>query len=61
MDDCKLSISPNAPCARLGSEAAPIVIDVRLDADFAGAATLVDDAFHRSTERIDGRASLSPA
>jgi rhodanese-related sulfurtransferase len=33
MDRIKHSISPNDLYARLGSEAAPIVIDVRRDAD----------------------------
>jgi hypothetical protein len=37
MDDRKHSISPDALYARLGSEAAPIIVDVRRDADFAGA------------------------
>jgi hypothetical protein len=45
MDDRNHSISPNELYARLGSEAAPIIVDVRRDADFAGADTLVADAF----------------
>jgi hypothetical protein len=46
--DQKNSISPQHLYARLGSEATPIIVDVRRDADFAGAATLVAGAFHRS-------------
>ena len=37
MERSKNSISPDALYARLGSEAAPIIVDVRRDADFAGA------------------------
>src|ERR1700726_2677969 len=48
MDDRKHSISPDILYARLGSDAAPIIVDVRRDADFAGAETLLADAFHRS-------------
>src|SRR3984893_4932067 len=53
MDDRKHSISPDALYARLGSEAAPISVDVRRDADFAGAETLVADAFHRSPQAVE--------
>lgn len=53
MVDRKFSISPDALYARLGSEAAPIIIDVRRDADFAGADTLVADAFHRSPDHVE--------
>jgi rhodanese-related sulfurtransferase len=53
MDDRKHSISPHDLYARLGSEAAPIIVDVRREADFAAAATLVADAFHRSPEAIE--------
>lgn len=41
MDDRQFSISPNALCARLGSEAAPIIADLRCDSDFAGAERLL--------------------
>jgi len=51
--DQKNSISPRHLYARLGSETAPIIVDVRRDADFAAAATLVAGAFHRSPERIE--------
>lgn len=53
MDDRKNSISPDALYARLGSEAAPIIVDVRCDADFASAGTLVADAFHRSPDHVE--------
>jgi rhodanese-related sulfurtransferase len=52
MDDRKYSISPDALYARLGSEAAPIIVDVRRDADFADASTLVADAFHCSSDGV---------
>jgi len=53
MDDRKHSISPHDLCTRLGSESAPIIVDVRRDADFAGAETLVADAFHRSPDHVE--------
>jgi hypothetical protein len=53
MDDGKRSISPHNLYARLGSEAAPIIVDVRRDADFATADTLVPDAFHCSPDDVD--------
>ena len=43
MDDRKHSISPHALYARLGSETAPIVVDVRRDDDFALADQLALD------------------
>jgi rhodanese-related sulfurtransferase len=53
MDDRKHSISPEILYARLGSEAAPIIVDVRRDADFAGADRLVADAFHLSPDSVE--------
>src|SRR5712664_3002678 len=53
MDDRRYSISPVALYARLGSEAATIIVDVRRDADFADASTLVADAFHCSTDGVE--------
>ena len=53
MDDRRYSISPDALYARLGSEAAPIIVDVRRDADFADASTLVADAFHCSPDGVE--------
>jgi rhodanese-related sulfurtransferase len=53
MDQNKHSISSPDLYARLGSEAAPIIVDVRREADFASATTLVADAFHRSPENVE--------
>jgi rhodanese-related sulfurtransferase len=53
MGDRKHSISPEILYARLGSEAAPIIVDVRRDADFAGADRLVADAFHLSPDSVE--------
>jgi hypothetical protein len=53
MDDRKISISPDVLYARLGSEAAPIIVDVRRDADFAIPETLVADVFHRSPDHVE--------
>jgi rhodanese-related sulfurtransferase len=52
MDRSKHSISPHDLYARLGSDAAPIIVDARRDADFAGADTLVVAAFHRPPDQI---------
>jgi hypothetical protein len=41
MDDRKHSISPDFLYGRLGSKAAPIVVDVRREDDFAAADTLI--------------------
>jgi rhodanese-related sulfurtransferase len=46
------SISPRDLYERLGSEAAPIVVDIRRDRTL-GAERLVAPAFHRSPDRID--------
>jgi hypothetical protein len=61
MDDRRHSISPDALYARLGSEAAPIIVDVRRDADFAGADTLMADAFHCSPDAIEQWRSILPS
>jgi rhodanese-related sulfurtransferase len=53
MDDRNRSIRPDILYAQLGSEAAPIIVDVRRDADFAGAETLVAGAFHRSPDAVE--------
>src|SRR5260370_18215291 len=53
MDDRKHSISPHDLYSRVGAEAAPIIVDVRRDADFAGADTLVADAFHCSPDAVE--------
>src|SRR5207245_2492037 len=61
MDDRKHSISPDALYARLGSEAAPIIIDVRRDADSAGADRLVADAFHCSPDNVAELRTIVPS
>jgi hypothetical protein len=62
MDHRKHSISKDAFYARLGSEATPIIADVRRDADVAGADTLIADAFHRSPDAVElWRTDLWPA
>jgi rhodanese-related sulfurtransferase len=53
MERSKNSISPEALYARLGSEAAPIIVDVRRDADFSGADRLVADAVHCSPDNLE--------
>jgi rhodanese-related sulfurtransferase len=53
MDRNTNSISPRDLYARLGSEAAPIVVDVRRDDDFANDHRLVVSAFHRSPEEVE--------
>jgi hypothetical protein len=51
MDDRKHSISPDALYTLNGSEAAPIIADVRRHA--AGADTLIADAFHGSPDAVE--------
>ena len=46
------SIAPRDLAARLGTAAAPVVIDVRRDADFATADTLVASAFHHDPDQV---------
>src|SRR5205814_8178080 len=53
MDDRNRSIPADVLYARLGSEAAPIIVDVRPDADFVGAESLVTAAFHRSPDAVE--------
>jgi hypothetical protein len=48
MDRTTNSISPDDLYARIGFESAPIIVDVRRDAD-----TLVTDAFHRSPKNLE--------
>ena len=47
------SISPPKLHAWLGTEAAPIVVDVRRDATFADADRLIAPAFHRSPDQVE--------
>jgi hypothetical protein len=60
MDDRKNPISPDGFCARLGSETAPIVVDVRRDAGFASADRLVADALHLSPDTVEERQTELP-
>ena len=53
MDGSTNSISPETLYGKLGSNAAPIVIDVRREADFAGADRLVACAFHRRPDEVE--------
>ena len=53
MDRSKLSISPHDLYARLGSESAPIIVDVRSHADFASADRLVVPAFHYAPDQVE--------
>jgi len=53
MDHRQHSITPEDLYARLGSEAAPVVVDVRRDEIFAGADRLVAPAFHRSPDAVE--------
>ena len=61
MDDRKPSISPHALYAWLGSETAPIVVDVRRDDDFALADRLALDYLTTIVRGADtSRHDLSP-
>jgi rhodanese-related sulfurtransferase len=53
MDGNKFSTSIYDLYARLGSDAAPIVVDVRRDADFADSDRLIGPAFHRSPDNVE--------
>jgi rhodanese-related sulfurtransferase len=53
MDGTHHSISPRDLYARLGTAAAPVVIDVRRPADFAEADRLVAPAFHHLPDEVD--------
>src|SRR5437764_13520890 len=61
MDDRNRSIPADVLYARLGSEAAPIIVDVRPDADFVGAESLVTAAFHRSPYAVEQWRSELPS
>ena len=61
MDDRNRSIPADVLYARLGSEAAPIIVDVRPDADFVGAESLVTAAFHRSPDAVEQWRSELPS
>jgi rhodanese-related sulfurtransferase len=53
VDGNEHSISPQDLYAKLGSEAAPVVVDVRRAAAFAGADRILVPAFHRSPEEVE--------
>ena len=53
MDGTQSSISPEGLYLRLGTSAAPIVIDVRRSEDFAASDRLVASAFHRSPHDVE--------
>jgi rhodanese-related sulfurtransferase len=53
MDDDRNSISPQELYARLGSDSAPIVVDVRRAAEFASTERLLAPAFHRSPDEVE--------
>ena len=60
MDDRNHSISPYSLYARLGSDAAPIIVDVRRDADF-DADTLVATALRCSPDDVEQWQSVLPS
>ncbi|MDB5603213.1 MAG: hypothetical protein JWP25_113 [Bradyrhizobium sp.] len=61
MDRSNHSISPHDLYARLGSEATPIIVDVRHDAAFADAGSLVAPAFHRSPDQPENWSKALPS
>lgn len=61
MDGNKLSISPHDLYASLGSDAAPIIVDVRRDSDFINSGRLLGPAFHRSPDHIEQWQDALPA
>jgi hypothetical protein len=60
MDDRNHSISPDSPYAWHGRDAAPIIVDVRRDADF-DADSLVATALHCSLDDVEQWRSVSPS
>ena len=53
MDRSASSISPDELYAGLGAAAAPILVDVRRQAAFAAAPTIIASAFHRPPDEIE--------
>jgi rhodanese-related sulfurtransferase len=53
MDGHSHSISPHDLYAKLGSDSAPVVIDVRRAAAFANAERIIVPAFHRSPDEVE--------
>ena len=61
MDGSNHDISPHELCARLGTAAAPVVVDVRSSAAFAGADRLIVGALYRAPDQVDRwRGGLPP-
>ena len=61
MDGALPSMSPPDLANIIGTAAAPIIVDVRRDADFAGADTLLADAFHCSPDDVKQRRTGLPS
>ena len=62
MDGSKHDISPHELYARLGTAAAPVVIDVRSPSAFANADRLIVGAVYRAPDQVDRwRSGLSPS
>ncbi len=61
MERSNNSISPEALYARIGSEAAPIIVDVRRDADFSSAERLLADACHCSPDNVEAWRTMLPS
>jgi len=53
MDGKGLSISPSNLHSRIGTEAAPFVVDVRPPADFVTAETLIVKAVHQPSDKVE--------
>jgi rhodanese-related sulfurtransferase len=53
MDEGRFSVSAQSLCSRLGTAAAPLVVDVRREPAFAAADQLIAGAIRRSPETID--------
>jgi hypothetical protein len=60
MDRDSHSISPRDLYERLGSEAAPVVVDVRRDTDFVGAETVVVPTPHHDRATFAVGAAMVP-
>ncbi|HEX8809151.1 MAG TPA: rhodanese-like domain-containing protein, partial [Xanthobacteraceae bacterium] len=53
MEQTLSSISPMELYGRLGTAAAPTVVDVRRPADFATAGELIVSAYHRDPDKVE--------
>ena len=61
MDEGRFSISPQSVYERLGTAAAPLIVDVRREPAFAEAGQLVVGAIRRAPETVEAWASGIPA